>query len=211
MLVSSSVTTSIRSRLGQGAIVLIVACALLILGLMGASSYFLGSGTGRTYGRVVDTRLVLEAGDAAISEAVAYVRASMDRGAPVPPGCADDWRTLLLNAMATHSARPTGRKVLPIKSREVFRSQTPELSIGDVTVDVVGIYAGLPSFPPQGVLEMSVRVKGAQQILHVEHTIRERRVFYVTTTPKIGPPTGPASPSRPTFTLLTHPLGTVVE
>ncbi|MBI4864903.1 MAG: hypothetical protein HY815_32285 [Candidatus Riflebacteria bacterium] len=204
------------TRGGQGAIIFLVVAVLSILMVLGTAGYVLESGTGRTFGRVVDTRLVIEAGEAAILEAVARMRISMDRGVSDPPACPDDWRALLEGASTAGSTPPRGRRVVPLQTRAVFVAKSPGLRIGDVKVDVVAVYPDRPPSgaalgkPRQGTVEMSVRVGGSQRVMGVERTIRQRRVFFFSKRPAVAS-LGPSPGSSTCITLLTNPLGTVVE
>lgn len=197
--------------------IILVAFVLLILAMFGFSSFFQSSGTARTYSRVVDMRQTVEAGDAAMAEAVAYIRQSMNAGS-TSAECPDNWRQLLLDAVENAGNRPTGKKVSPVKSRDVFKDEVPPLTLSDVTVSLVDMYSppytsggAPPPYPPQGVLEMSVVVGGAQKIMRVQKTIRQRRVFTVTASVQSSAPTTSLTGGAALFNLLSDPLGTVVE
>jgi hypothetical protein len=201
----------------MGAMLVMVMLILILMAMMGFSSFFQSSGTARTYSRVQDMRSTIEAGDSAIAEVVVYIRQSMDTGRTTAD-CPDDWRTLLLDALRPPGARPRGMRAVPSASREVFRSEVPPLRISDVTVDVVDVFpvppppagAPRPGILPQGVLEFTVEVGGAQKMIQVKKTIRQRRVFCATLDPRFAAATE-LNAAAAVFTLFTHPLGTVVQ
>jgi hypothetical protein len=185
---------------------------LAVIALAGGAALFMRSGTGRTYARVVDTRLVLEAADAALAEALVQVRRSADGAGPQPGRCDDDWRALLTGAFLTGAPRPTGRVVRPLRARDVYREDAPGLAIGDVRVDLVMAYPGRAGpggvvWPRQGVLELAVRVQGRGARL--DRVVRQRRIFFATE--QSVPAVRGGTVTRTTFHLPPHPLGTVIE
>jgi len=193
-----------------------VVCLLVLLAMMAMAGYLMSSGTGRVYGRTLNARLALEAADAALSEAVGLLRVSLDTGQAIPPACPDNWRALLLEVLAAPTNKPTGRKISPLKAREVFREETPEMLISDVGVEIVGAYSdetaadGDRGLPPQGVIEMVVTVKGTHKSIRVERRMRQRRVIWAGPVPAFAR-VNVSGPPPIVFTLLTHPLGTVIE
>jgi len=204
--------TEPSNRTGIATIVLVL-LVLLILAMMGFASFFQSSGTGRTYSRVVDIRQTIEAGESAIFEAASCLRESMDKSQPIKGGTGDNWRELICQAVQNRD--PSGinkdRRIPPTLTRDVFRSEVPSLRINDVIVNLVGQH--FPTYPPLegqpmypcGVIEMSVTVFGAQRILQVAKTIRQRRFFYLNAKP------GELSCASAIFFLLPESLGTVIE
>lgn len=206
------------NRSGFGAVFILVMVVIVIMGTMGVASYFQSSGTGRTYARLVDTRSALEAGDAALAEAVSLMRASMDSGSS-SADCPDNWRQLILDAMeapANFRTSMTGRRVIPSRARAIFAPPYPALEIGDVQIDVIDFFVPVqtpgvvPDNPPQGLVEMSVTVGGAQKLMRVEKTLRQRRVFFVGVDPSV--PVGTTiTAAGATITFLPNPLATVIQ
>jgi hypothetical protein len=200
----------------MGAMIGLVMVILMVMALMGFSSNLTTSTTGRTYKRVLDIRSAIEAGESAIGEAVTAVRKSMDTGATTPE-CGDDWRTLLLNELQNPGTLSRNKKVVPKESRDTFAKQG--LVVSDVTVHVIDLFLAQPAPGqsilelelPQGVLEFAVEVGGAQRIMNVKKSIRQRRCFYVWVDPSTASPTGDLDPAKSLFYLLSNPLGTVID
>jgi len=198
-------------RRGAGALLVMVLVLLGVLAVAGGAASVQRSGTGRTYGRLVDGRLLLDAGDAALTEAIAHLRRSADGAGALPGVCEDDWRVVLAGAFLTGAPRATGRVVHPLRARASFAAQG--IAIGDVRVDVVVAYPGLaapPSgqvaLPRQGVLELAVRLEGDRPLLgRSARVVRQRWIFYATEAP------GAKGRHLLTFVLPPHPLGTVIE
>jgi len=203
-----------RCRAALGSLLAIVLLLCLVLAILGMGSLVQSTGTGRTYSRVVDTRLVLEAADAALSEAVVHLRRSMDENKARPPACPDNWRQLLFDVFRGPEHRPSDRTIVPVRTRAIFEAEVGPLLIDNVLVSVVGAYVEPPGlflrYPPQGVLEMSVTVRGAQKVLQVGKTVRQRRIFYLLVRREVAARRTLRSDST-RFTLLSDPLGTVVE
>lgn len=206
-------TVTARRRAGMGIILGMVFIALLILALMQIAGAMQRSGTARAYRRVVDWHIAHEAGSAAIAEAVSYLRDSADN-AKTSPECPDDWRALLLDALANPAQRPTG-KIEPTKAREVLATEVSALTIGPVVVTTVALvvppeYAQRRVPPlPQGIFEMSVKVEGTEGALAVSRVVKQRRVFYATL--NAGRAALPIRDGAVTFTVLRDPMGTVLE
>lgn len=200
-------------RSGLGIVLGLVFLALAILTLMQIASAVQRSGTARAYRRVVDWHIAHEAGSAAIAEAVAYLRDSVDIG-QVNERCPDDWRALMLAALAAPSQRPAG-KIEPVKARALLTAEVASLAIGPVMVSTVALvvppeYAQRRAPPlPQGIFEMSVKVEGTDGLLQVSRIVRQRRVFYATLDP--GRSGRPVRDGAVTFTILRDPMGTVLE
>lgn len=198
----------------MGAMIVLVMVVLLIMGMMSMSSSMQTSGTARTYRRVLDVRSALEIGESAIAEAVSAVRRSMDSG-PVA-GVADNYRQTLLSALENDGPLFTGKTVVPAKTRQAFAGLFP---VGDVKVALVDIYLPRPQAGqsandldlPQGILEFTVEVGGAQKVMSVKRQIRQRRLFYVYADPSTLGPNGELNPAVALFTLHSHPLGTVID
>jgi hypothetical protein len=200
----------------MGALLVLVMVVVLIMALRGFTSSFQTSGTGRTYRRVLDIRAAIEAGDSAIAEAVTSVRRSMDTGSTTAE-CADNWRSLLLSALENNGPLARGKRVTPKESKAEYAGMG--VSVSDVKVDVIDLFLPRPAAGqsplelelPQGVLEIAVEVGGAQRIMNVKKTIRQRRTFYVWVDPATASPRGDLDASNPLFRLLSNPLGTVIE
>ena len=202
-------------RGGMGALLVLVLVLLAVLAVAGGAAFVQRSGTGRTFGRVVDGRVLLDAADAALTEAVVHLRRGADGGGAEPGVCDDDWRVVLTGVFLTGAARPAGKVVRPVRTRAVYAEAAPEVRIGDVRVDVVMAHPGIAkpatgqvAQPRQGVLELAVRVEGERPLLgRSARVVRQRRIFYVTE--------GPAPQGRPgralTFVLPPYPLGTVID
>lgn len=187
-----------------------------VMALMGFTSHFQTAGTGRTFKRVIDIRTAIEAGESSIGEAVTCVRRSMDTGATTPE-CSDNWRQTLITALDTNGSPPTDRKVIPKDAKALYTAQG--LVISDVTVDVVDLFMPRPVGAqtiydlelPQGVIEFTVEVGGAQRIMIVKKRIRQRRAFYVWVDPSTASSNGDIDPAKSIFRLLSNALGTVIE
>src|SRR5581483_4144857 len=78
----------------QGMVLALVVMVCGLLGVIGAATYLQSSGTGRAFARVLSTRSAVEAGDAALAEAAAAIRISMDTGA-TGPVCPENWKALV--------------------------------------------------------------------------------------------------------------------
>ena len=204
-----------RRRQGMGAMIALVMVLLLIMALMGFTSNFQTSTTGRTYKRVIDIRTAIEAGESAIGEAVVQMRKSMDTG-QTSAECPDNWRSLLLTALENPGSPPRGKRVVPKDTQALYTAQG--LVISDVKVDVIDLF--LPKLAPgqnpyelelpQGVIEFAVEVGGAQRIMTVKKLLRQRRGFYVWVDPNSSP-NGEIDPNKALFKLLSNPLGTVID
>ena len=186
-------------------LVLCVTAALGILLSLGAWSSLLGSTTARTLARASELQVLGEVGEAAIAEAVAHVRASLDRGAASPPECRDDWSKLVQQALSTGA--PVDGIVLPVRLRERLATRLPEVAIAEVRVTLRdtfagGAYRGGPPRSPQGVMEMTVEVLQGGGLLGQRRVVRQRRVWYAT--PRGNAPAG-------CVTLVAAPLATVLE
>ena len=201
-------------RSGVGALVLLTCALLSILAILGLVDHVQTQATGRAYARVVDARRVIEAGESALMEAVVHLRRSLDTDRPTG-ACPDRWRTLLTHAARDPSRLSLQRIVRPELARGVFGKGPQRLTVGDVSVEVIELVVpppvgGVFSRPPQGLLEMSVSVRGSQGLLDVRRTIRQRRIVYAS-----------RSAGRLTreqfergeyhFVLLPDPVGTVIE
>lgn len=198
----------------MGAMIVLVMVVLMIMAMMSMSSSMQTSGTARTYRRVLDVRSAFEAGESAIAEAVGHVRRSMDTGSI--PEVPDDYRQTLLAALENNGPLFTGKTVVPAKARQAFAGLFP---ISDVKVDLVDVYLPRPQPGqsandlelPQGILEFTVEVSGAQKVMAVKRQIRQRRLFYVYADPSTLGPNGELNPAVARFTLHSHPLGTVID
>jgi hypothetical protein len=193
----------------------LVLVAVLLVGLLAFTSAFQASGSRRTTRRILDVRSAIEAGDSALSEAVILIRKSMDTGWSDPSLCPDNWRQLLLAVQTDAASLPRGRTVVPRHTRSLHQDDAAPIRVGNVTVDVISnlvpaATAASPA-PPQGVLELSVDVAGSQKLVSISRRIRQRRAYYLTVDPRYLVPGVPIPPDVVTLTLLTHPLGTVVE
>ena len=200
-------------RSGMGIVLGLVFVALLIMALMQIAGAFQRSGTARAYRRVIDWHIAHEAGSAAIAEAVSYLRDSVDT-AQKTPECPDDWRGLMLDALADPARRPAG-KIDPAKARQVLASDVGALTISPVSVTTVALvvpaeYAQRRIPPlPQGIFEFSVKIEGTDGLLAVSRTVRQRRVFYATL--NSGRAALPIRDGAVTFNVLRDPMGTVLE
>jgi hypothetical protein len=197
-----------------GVLVLLTSLILAILALLGLVGQVQTSATGRAYARIVDTRRAIEAGDSALMEAVVHLRRSLDTDRPTT-ACPDRWRTLLRQAVLESPRLPARRIVRPELARATFGVGPLRVSIGDVSVDVIDLVVPSPtggvfSQPPQGILEMSVSVRGSHGLLDVSRTIRERRIVHAT---GAGGRLSLADLERGEFhfVLLSDPMGTVIE
>ncbi len=201
------------TRRGAGALLALVMVLLGVLALAGGAAFVQRSGTGRTFARVVDGRLLLEAADAALAEAVVDMRRSADGAGALPGVCDDDWHAVLAGVFLTGAKRPVARVVRPLRARAVYGTEAPGLAIGDVRVDVVMAYPGMPAptaMPRQGVLELAVRVEGERPVLgRTARVVRQRRIFYLTERTVKGAKGTPVPAF--TFVLPPQPLGTVIE
>jgi hypothetical protein len=201
-----------------GALLVLTMSILLILAMLGVVSQLQGSSTARALRRMQDHRACIEAGEAAIAEAVSLVRRSMDDDS-TSPECPDPWRSSILHAMEGRAAPPRARFVLAQHTRAVYRGELPALQISPVRVDVVDVH--VPPVPqpgqditglqlPQGVIQFSVEVTGAQKLFSVRRKIRERRGFFVYADPAAAVD-GVLDTTGALFTLFTNPMGTVIE
>jgi hypothetical protein len=198
----------------MGAMIVLVMVILLIMGMMSMSSSMQTSGTARTYRRVLDVRSALEVGESAISEAVTIVRRSMDRGSV--PESADNYRQTLLSALENDGPLFTAKIIKPERTRATFAGWFP---VSDVKIDLVDAYLPRPQPGqsandldlPQGILEFTVEVGGAQKMMAVKRQIRQRRLFYVWADPATLGPNGELDPASAQFTLHSHALGTVID
>ena len=192
----------------------LVFLAVVLLSLMGFASAFQRSGTARAYRRVVDWHLAHEAGTAAIMEATSYLRDSVD-GAATTTQCADDWRAMFLDMLADPARKPTG-KIEPVKARALLLADVAAVNIGPVNVSVPALIVP-PEFAsrtvppiPQGIVEFSVKVEGADGLLAISRTVKQRRVFYVTLNPRRAGLPG-LRDGAVNFWILRDPMGTVLE
>lgn len=197
----------------MGMVLGLVFVALLIMALMQMAIAFQRSGTARAYRRVLDWHIAHEAGSAAIAEAVSYLRDGVDN-AKVSTECPDDWRALMLDALADQSRRPTG-KIEPVKAREILAADVGQLTISPVTVTTVALLVPaefaqrrMPPLP-QGIFEFSVKVEGSDGMMQVSRTVRQRRVFYATL--NSGRAALPIRDGAVTLNILRDPMGTVLE
>lgn len=197
--------------------IVLVMSILLIMALMGMTSHFQTSGTGRTFKRVLDIRTAIEAGESAIGEAVTAVRKSMDTGTSTPE-CSENWRQLLLSSLESGGSMPSQRTVKAKNAQELYLEQG--LAISEVRVDVIDLFLPRPNGGqsvfelelPQGVLEFSVDVTTANaRLINVKKRIRQRRAFYVWVDPATANPNGDIDSTRCLFRLLSNSLGTVIE
>lgn len=211
-----TIASGTPTRRGMGAMIILVMSLLLIMALMGMTSHFQTSGAGRTVRRVIDIRTTIEAAESGIAEAVTAVRKSMDTGGSTPE-CSDDWRSMLLSTLQNPGSLPQGKKVVPKSAKELYAAQN--LVVSDVKVDVIDVF--LPASTgtaadynlelPQGVLEFSIEVGGAQRIMSVKKRLRQRRAFYVWVDPTTATSAGDIDPTKSIFRLYSNPLGTVIE
>ena len=170
-----SARTSRPTRIEGGALVGIVAVLAVLVLMIGTATALVRSGTDRTLGRTAESRQLVEAGEAASAEAVAAVRASMDRGRALPPATLDDWRSLTLSPSGTSS-----HKVPPRLVRATYRDlASGAVDIGDVEVQVEARPSGTI---PQGVLNTRVTITSGSSLFPVTRTVVERRAYYVTGT-----------------------------
>lgn len=169
-----SARTSRPTRIEGGALVGIVAVLAVLVLMIGTATALVRSGTDRTLGRTAESRQLVEAGEAASAEAVAAVRASMDRGRALPPATLDDWRSLTLSPSGTSS-----HKVPPRLVRTTYRDLAGNVEIGDVEVQVEARPSGTI---PQGVLNTRVTITSGSSLFPVTRTVVERRAYYVTGT-----------------------------
>ena len=208
------------SRAGQGAVLALVLLVCGLLVVIGAASYLQTSGTGRAFGRAVSTRSAIEAADAALSEAAAAVRTSLDTGA-TSQACPDNWHDLVFQVLTavpagTTKPDPVGRAftLKPVVTRSKLPADELPVSIGDVSARILNCFvppqtAGSPN-PPQGILELSVTVRGPGKLFEVVKTVRQRRIFYATVLGQVAA----GSQIRPEQVLLyltIDPLGTQIE
>jgi hypothetical protein len=195
---------------GFGLLLLLAAGLVTVLGVVAAAGTFQGRATAVTYTRTVDTRTLIEAAAAALSEAVSLVRASLDSGRP-QPGCPDNWRYLVISAM-TRTPRPAEFLVETLATNEGFLRDTPDLTLEKVRVKIVSVATDSPAvpgrwrFPPQATLEMSVAAHAKRSRLN--KTLRQRRVVYLTLSPTRM---GLQNLLRRQLVLLPEPIGTVIE
>ncbi|MBI4859458.1 MAG: hypothetical protein HY815_04250 [Candidatus Riflebacteria bacterium] len=189
---------------------------LSLLGLMGASSLVQSSGTTRTYARVRDMRLAIDAGTSAIGEAVALVRGSMDRGTTTPE-CPADFRSLIVKAIESRNASVAPQTVAPRVCRELFRRTGATFKVSDVLVEVVAFHIpppyreGATPEVPVGVMQFSVSAGGATRELGVWKRVLQRRFFYVGGDVKALTSSGEIDGSNAVVHLVAEPLGTVIE
>lgn len=198
---------------------------LLICGLlatMGFASYLQSGGTGRAFVRVLSIRSAVEAGDAALAEAAAALRVSLDTGA-TSAACPDDWHDIVFRAIqATPPGQtrldPAGRSytLKPVVSRARIPSDDTPVTIGDVTARLVNCFVpeqvggAIPVNPPQGLVELSVTVRGPGKVFDVSRTVKQRRVFYAAV---LQPLVAGAQvdPSAVLLYLTIDPIGTAIE
>ena len=208
---------SVRSRRGTGVLLGLVMLILTLLGLVGIGAFFQSSGTGRTHSRVVGVRSALEAGDSAIAEAVIYLRRSLDTGWTASE-CPDNWRSSLCSVMQQNAPWPRDKTVVPKSCQLLYASIAGAFRVDNVKVDLVDFFnprvtgSGPPPIePPQGVLQLSVGVSASGRVVPIRKIIRQRWSFYVTFTRR-SPTVGSQTPvTDAAFTLLLHPLATVIE
>lgn len=200
-----------RGGVGILAIVLVV---LLLMVIIAFTSAFGRSSTSRTVLRITDIRSAFECGESALAEAVVILRENLDSGRTTPE-CADDWRSVIAQALEAPTAAFATRKIVPRRTRTTF--QLPHLSsnVGDVSVHLVEVQTpeaqpGGLTPPPQGVLEMSVTVEVHRMTSRVRKTVRQRRCFFLSWPGEL-PGSGDAGSPTTQVTLVANPLGTVVE
>ena len=198
------------------ALLALVFCVLGMLLTLGVASSYMTSGTGRTLMRIANHRVLLESGEAAIAETVARVRNSMDTNLPHAPACPDNWRKLILEALDKGDQAILSKMVKPEGVRALYKKVAPGLSISDVRVTLVSLYAVSGGHrdhlhPPQGILEMAVDVSQSQGLMTREatRTVKQRRVFWVSESPG-GILVDPTRASA-LITLVSDPLATVVQ
>lgn len=191
----------------RGASVLAMVLVVLLMMIVFAfTQAFSRSATSRTVLRITDIRGAFECGDAAIAEAVVLLRENLDSGR-ASPECPDDWRAIVARAFA--GAGGSSYKIVPKRTRETFQLPNLSSTVGDVSCAVVDTMRP-ESGPPQGVLEMSVRVQVDRLMGSVRKTVRQRRSFYLTWPAELPGAGDPASPATQ-VTVIGSALGTVVE
>lgn len=212
-------------RYGRSGLGMLLALVLLVLGLlatMGAASYLQSGGTGRALVRVLSIRSAIEAGDAALSETAAAVRTSMDTGAR-SAACPDDWHAILFRVIQDTPAGqtkldPAGRTfaLYPLATRARIPGEQVPVTIGDVSARLLSCFVPdqvpgvVPANPPQGILELSVTVRGPGKVFEVVRTVRQRRLFYAA----VGQPLVPGAEISSDAVLLyltIDPIGTSLE
>lgn len=210
-----------KTRSGMGMLITLVLLVCGILGMVGVSAYLQSGGTGRARVRVLSIRSAIEAGDAALAEAAAAMRVSMDTGAR-SAACPDDWREILLNVIqgtpqGQTKQDPTGRtfRLVPVITRERLPTDDTPVTIGEVTAKVLNCYnpeltGSMPPNPPQGVIETSVTVKGPGKMFDVVRTVKQRRIFYA----GVANPVltgGQIAPESVMLYLTIDPIGTALQ
>ena len=209
------------SRSGQGMVLALVLLVCGLLATIGVASYLQSGGTGRALVRVLSSRSAIEAGDSALAEAAARVRESMDTGAR-SPACPDDWHDLVFRTIqgitgGQTKLDPAGRTytLVPLVTRTRIPTDDCPVTISDVTAKLVNCFVpdqlgGVPPNPPQGILELSVTVRGPGKVVEVVRTIRQRRLFYATITQPIVPGMQ-VQPESVLLYLSIDPIGTAIE
>lgn len=204
---------------------MLLALVLLVCGLlamMGVASYLQSGGTGRALVRVLSIRSAVEAGDAALAEVAAAVRLSMDTGARSAT-CPDDWHDIVFRAIqgttpGQTKLDPAGRvfTLVPVLTRARIPSEDVPVTIGDVSARLLNCFVpeqvagAIPAHPPQGVLELSVAVRGPGKLFDVSRTIKQRRVFYAAVQAPLS--TGAqVDPNSVLLYLTVDPIGTALE
>ena len=189
-----------RAQRSGGALAALVVSLITLVLLVGTATGLVRSGTERTLGRTGDIRLAVEAGEAALAEAAAVVRVGLDGGGSHLPTTGDDFRLLALDALSG-GARTHGQ-VEPASIRALLR----QLGGAPVTIDRVDVSilprvrilpAGGAATLPQALLETRVTVR-TDGSAGVRRTVTQRRILY-------------ATGARPTLTLISDPIATVVE
>jgi hypothetical protein len=208
-------------RSGLGMLLGLVLLVAGILGTMGVASYIQSGGTSRARVRVLGVRSCVEAGDAALAEAAAALRASIDTGA-TSPTCPDDWRGILLRLIENTpqgqtKLDPAGRTytLKPVVTRAKIPSEDVPMTIGDVTARVLSCFMPVltgvqPPNPPQGIIELSVTVRGPGAMFEVKRTVRQRRIFHATSVDP-GAASGNIKRESVLLFLTTDPIGTAIE
>lgn len=200
MRVSSS-----RVRGGFGASIVLSGFVIAMVGASGIAGWFLTSGSGRTFARIVDVRRTIELGECAGAEAMrrvaTQIRAS---GAPADPLCAGPWRQELLTALENSPGTAlsgAARPVSPKRTRELLPAGTPLARVDDVQVKLVVVHAEQGG-TWQGVYESvaTVRSTGAGLVTAAPKTVRQRWYF-----------SAQGRHPQALFTMDVHPLATIIE
>lgn len=180
-----------------------LAIAALLL-VAGTAASLVRSGTDRTLARTGQGRVLVEAGEAALCEAVAWIRLSIHERRAHPPETTSEWSARILDACGAYASTPLTRPatgaVQPTQVRALYRELAGSaVRIEDVSVAVEPVVRIAPGAFAQGWIETAVIVRG-DGALSQRRRVSQRRIFHIT---------GEGAQRR--LTLLSEPIGTVIE